>query len=84
MEEREMKLLARIGQLNEELDGLRQRFKTVVSVFAEVVSGECDISRIMVNKTDLTVVWAPPGERPSLPPTTNGLPVCVVAPEKPA
>ncbi len=53
----------------------------VLDALAKVVSGEIDRSRVMVNLTDKSAIWAPEGFRPEMPATINGLPVCVVAGE---
>lgn len=83
MEEREAKLFSKIGQLHEELDAMKTRFGKLIGVVADIVRGEISLDRVMVNLTDQQVIWSPLGERPAMPATINGLPVCVVAPDKP-
>lgn len=73
-------LYAKIGRLQTELEAVKADRSKLVRVCAEIVSGECDVSRVLVNLTDETVSWVPVGETPSLPARFNGVPVCVVAP----
>lgn len=79
----EAQLYEKIGRLQTELDAERATHELHLRVLAEVVSGECDRSRVLVNLTDGTVTWSAPGQRPAMPMTINGVPVCVVAPEEP-
>lgn len=76
----EQQLYEKIGRLQMELDALNNEHDLVLKVFSEVVSGECDRRRVMIDLTNRRVHWAAPGQRPGLPPTINGLPKCVVAP----
>lgn len=78
----ESQLYERLGRLQMDLEKMTAQRDKILHVFAEVLSGECDASRVMIDLTNKTVVWAAPGETPSLPATINGLPVCVVAPPK--
>lgn len=71
----------RIGRLVHKCEHLESAFTSMLDTLAKVVSGEIDRSRVMVNLTEKSVMWSPEGERPSLPATINGVPVCVVAPE---
>lgn len=73
-------MFEKIGRLQMELDALRERNDLHLRVFAEVLTGTCDPSRVLVNLTDGTVTWAAKGERPAVPARINGLPVCVTAP----
>lgn len=80
----ESQLFEKIGRLQTELDRVTAEKSAILQVFAEVLSGKCDPKRVMINLTAGEVTWAPEGCRASLPPTINGLPVCVVAPEEAA
>lgn len=82
MNEREAKLLAKIGEQHLEIESIKANYRSLVETVANIVRGDIDLSRVMVNLTDHSVFWAPIGERPSMPATINGFPVCVVAPEK--
>lgn len=79
----EQELYAKIGKLQTLNDTMKENYSKLIRVVSEIVSGECDVSRVLVNLTDETVSWAPQGERPSMPATINGKPECVIAPEKP-
>lgn len=76
-------LLAEVGARQLKLEQQDEAYRKLLSVLAGVVSGVVDPSRILVNMTDKTWYVAPQGERPGMPATINGLPLCVVAPEKP-
>jgi hypothetical protein len=76
------KLLAEIGRLTMENKALRDDRATILKIFSEVLTGECEITRIMIDLTNQKLVWAPPGLQPALPSTINGIPQCVVAPIK--
>lgn len=82
MTETEKKLFSKIGEQHLEIERLTSSYKSLIETLASIVRGDIDLSRVMVNLTDYAVVWAPIGERPGLPATINGLPICVVAPEK--
>lgn len=75
-------LYAKIGEQHLEIEGLKKRFGKLLNVIADIVRGDIDLSRVMVDLTNQGVSWAPIGQRPAMPATINGLPVCVVAPEK--
>ncbi len=77
----EPQLFEKIGRLQLALEEERGQLDSILQVFAEVISGQCDPQRVMVNLTDRTVTWAAEGERPATPATINGLPRVVVAPE---
>jgi len=79
----EAQLYEKVGRQAVELETRKVAFTQLLKVFAEVVSGECERSRLLVNLTDETYTWAPPGERPAMPATINGVPQCVMAPDGP-
>ena len=79
----ESELYGKIGQLQCANDTMKANYSRLIRVVSEIVSGECDDSRVLVNLTDETVMWAPVGERPAMPATINGVPECVVAPDRP-
>ena len=70
----------RYGRLTVKCEKAEEGYTQLLNLLAKVVSGEIDRSRVMVNLTDRTCIFAPEGFRPELPATINGLPVCVVAP----
>lgn len=70
------------GRKCEQFENLDAEYSVLLKLLSEVVSGEVAASRILVNLTDRTWVKADEGARPGLPATSNGLPVCVVAPEE--
>lgn len=74
----------RIGRLAHKCEQLEAGNVQLLDTLAKVVSGEIDRSRVMVNLTDKTVIWAPEGERPEVPATINGVPRCIVAPAQDA
>lgn len=74
----ETDILAKVGKLQIEKDNLQAGYDQVLKVLAEVVSGECDTSRILVNLTEGIYQWVVAGERPATPATINGLPHIVV------
>lgn len=80
----EEQLLARIGRMQLVSEQQDHAYSQLLNLLAGVVSGDTDRSRVMVNLTDRTWAIAAQGERPALPATINGLPVCVVAQEQPA
>ena len=71
-----------VGRKQAELENLRKKYEIIYEILAKVVSGELDRSRVLVNLTELNCTWCAIGERPALPATINGLPRCVVAPDK--
>ena len=81
IDEREALLNGRIVEQMFRLEEQDAEYSRILDLLAKVVSGEIDRSRVMVNLTDRTWSFANPGERPAMPATINGLPVCVVAPE---
>jgi hypothetical protein len=74
-------LFAEIGRQHLEIQDRKAAFGQLLELLAKVVSGEIEIGRVLVNLTEQSWSYAPLGERPGLPPTINGLPRCVVAPE---
>ncbi len=77
----EAELYERLGRMLEQCERNERGFNSLLDTLGKVVSGEIDRSRVMVNLTDKAVSWAAAGERPMLPATINGVPVCVVAKE---
>lgn len=69
---------AAVGRKQVELEASKAAYSKLLAVFAEVISGKCARSRVLVNLTDGTYSWANEGESPGMPATVNGLPVCVV------
>lgn len=76
-------LHAVIGEQHLEIKDLKARYRQLLHVLAQVVSGEMERSRLLVNLTDESCLWSPAGESPGMPCTINGLPQCVVAPPDP-
>ncbi len=78
----ESQLYERLGRQQVELEKERACFTSALQCMAHMLTGEIDLSRVMVNLTERSFHWSEPGTRPSLPATINGVPVCVTAPEK--
>lgn len=76
----ESKLYETLGRKQAQLEAQDAAYNALLNLLASVVIGEIDRSRIMVNLTDRNWIATGPGERPALPATINGLPVCIVAP----
>lgn len=72
-------LYAKIGQQHLEIEDRKVCYTKLLTLFSQVVSGEVDRSRVMVNLTTQQYAVSPVGERPAMPATINGHPVCVVA-----
>lgn len=79
----EEQLLARLGRQALEIERLNECYNQVARALADVVSGNIAASRVLVNLTDRTYTIAAEGECPPVPATINGLPVCVVSPDRP-
>jgi len=77
------KLYAALGRRTVQHDDLDRQYTKLLNVLAAVISGAIAPSRVLVNMTDRSWAIAPPGDRPGLPATVNGLPVCIVAPDPP-
>jgi hypothetical protein len=77
----EEKLYARIGRMQLTAEAQDEAYTALLKVLAGVVSGEIDRKRVLVNLTDRTWQTTEPGQRPALPATINGIPLCVVAPD---
>ena len=77
------KLFEMLGRKQVELEQLNENYDAVLQLLAQVVSGEVDRRRVLVNLTERTWARAAEGERPGTPATINGLPICVVAPDEP-
>lgn len=76
-------LFEQIGRLLHRAEAAERGYGQLIDLMAKVVSGEIDRSRMLVNLTAKSVIFAPEGFRPEMPATINGVPVCVVAPEPP-
>jgi len=76
-------LFAAIGRRQLAMENQDAAYTALLNLLAEVVSGTTDRSRVMINLTDRTWSVAAHGQRPAMPSTINGLPLCVVAPEPP-
>lgn len=76
----ENELLAKIGRQHLLLEKQDEAYGQLLQLLAQVVRGDVDRSRVMVNLTAKGWMVAPEGFRPDLPATINGLPFCVVAP----
>lgn len=80
----EAELYERIGRMQIQTELQDAAYSKLLNILAAVVSGTVEPSRVLVNLTDRKWEMAAAGQRPNLPPTVNGLPVCVVAPAAPA
>lgn len=78
----ESQVFEKFGRMQFEIDRLNAAYDHIAKALADVVAGELDPSRVLVNLTDRTYTIAPEGERPAMPATINGKPECVVAPPK--
>lgn len=78
------RLWQKLGRKQARLEEVEEAYESLLETLAKVVSGEIDRSRVMVNLTDKTVIWAPEGMRPEVPATINGVPRCIVAPAEDA
>lgn len=76
----EAQLFEKVGRLQASLDELNQNYDQLLGTLAQVVVGEMDVGRVMVDLTNRGYSWGPPGASPVMPPTINGLPRIVVAP----
>lgn len=72
--------LAAVGRKQVAFEKLDAEYSKLLQVLAGVVSGDIHASRVLVNLTDRTYLFVEKGQRPGMPATINGLPVCVVAP----
>ena len=75
-------LHAVIGEQYLTIEDRKRQYQQLLGVLAAVVKGELEVSRLFINLTDQTWSFCEQGQRPALPATINGLPVCVVAPEE--
>lgn len=80
----EAEMFERLGRMAHRIETVENGFNQMVDLMAKVVSGEVERSRVLVNLTAKTVIFAPEGFRPEMPATINGLPLCVVAPDETA
>lgn len=74
------KLYEQLGRKQERIEDQDAAYGALLDLLAKVVTGEIDRSRVLVNLTDRSWSYAPPGQRPPLPATINGLPQVAVAP----
>jgi hypothetical protein len=72
-------LYAKIGRLQTANDELSQNYDLLLGLLANVVTGKCDATRVLVNLTERSWTVAEEDCRPSLPATVNGLPDCRVS-----
>jgi hypothetical protein len=79
----ESQLLEALGRKQMELEDRAYQYTSLIRLLAQVVSGEIARSRVIVNLTEQTWSYVAIGERPSMPPQINGVPVCIVAPPDP-
>ena len=77
------KLYEVLGRKQVQLEAQDAAYANLLALLSRVVSGEVDRSRLLVNMTDRTWELVDVGQRPAMPATINGLPVCVVAPDPP-
>lgn len=80
----EQKLYEKIGRQHLQIEEQDAAYTNLLNLLAGIVSGEIDTSRVMVNLTSRMWQVSAEGDRPVLPATINGLPVCVVAPNEQA
>jgi len=78
----DQQLFESLGRKQLVIEQQDQAYTNLLNLLAGVVAGQIDPARILVNVTDRTWLVAPEGQRPSLPATVNGNPVCVVSPAK--
>ncbi len=79
----ESQFFEKFGRMQWQIDQLNYQYDQTAKLLADVISGKVDPSRVLVNLTARTWTISPEGERPAMPATINGLPVCVTAPAKP-
>lgn len=79
----ENQMLETIGRKQLQLETQDAAYNELMNLFAGVLTGQIDSSRVLINLSDRTWTLAPEGQRPEMPATINGVPCCVVAPEKP-
>jgi hypothetical protein len=77
----ESQLYEKVGRLQVAHEQLDAEYTRLLGLLAQVVAGDVDPARLLVDLTNRTWTLAEPGQRPGLPATINGLPRCVVAPE---
>ncbi len=73
-------LYAKLGKLHEQVEQKDAAISAYVQLLANIVTGEIELSRVMVNTTDRSVHVAERGQRMPMPMQFNGLPNCVVQP----
>lgn len=78
----ENQLLETLGRKQLQIESQDAAYTNLLNLLAGVVTGQIDPARILINVTDRTWTVAKDGERPSMPAQINGLPLCVVAPER--
>ena len=77
----EQALYAMLGRKQAQVESQDAAYTQLLELLAGVVGGSIEPSRLLVNLTDRTWQMVPQGQRPSMPSTLNGRPVCVVAPQ---
>jgi hypothetical protein len=76
------KLYADLGRKQERIEQLDAAFDQLLRITAQLLSGEIEPSRVMIDLTNRAWIVAPMGQSPPMPATINGLPNCVVAKPK--
>jgi len=77
------KLQIAVGRKQVALEELQAQTLNLLQTLADVVSGKTARSRVIVNLTAHSWDIAPEGQRPCMPATINGVPICVIAPDDP-
>lgn len=77
------KLYEQLGRKQETIEAQDAAYQALMDLLAKVVSGDIATSRLLVNLTARTWEVSAQGERPAMPATVNGQPVCIIAPEAP-
>ena len=73
------KLYAKIGRQQILIEAQDEAYNALQNLLCGILTGAIAPSRVMVNRTDRTWTVAPEGQRPPMPATINGMPVCVTA-----
>ena len=71
-------LFAKIGEQHLAIEDKDKFIGGLLGVFAGVLKGEIEPSRVMLNLTSRSWIVAPEHLSPGMPATVNGLPECVV------
>lgn len=78
----EAQLYEMLGRRSASLEVLNAQFDLVLATLGQVVTGEMDRSRVLVDLTNRGFSVSAPGTRPAMPATINGLPNCLMAPDE--